>query len=124
MGSYLDVAREVLAARSPELDLTDATAVWQAALDRLEGDPFFPAEVIEAMRSADVRWADNALAGYADSPDPCAVCGSLELWETLAGNWRCRRCDPPTRAEQLRKDAARLRRGRTDSPKASADTGP
>lgn len=35
---------------------------------------------------------------------PCPNCGSLELWETMAGTWRCLRCDPPTR---WRKFAAR-----------------
>ncbi|GAA4420240.1 hypothetical protein [Bremerella cremea] len=29
--------------------------------------------------------------------EPCPKCGTLELWETLVGNWRCLRCDPPTR---------------------------
>ena len=28
-------------------------------------------------------------------PDACAQCGTLELWQTLAGNWRCQRCHPP-----------------------------
>ena len=29
------------------------------------------------------------------SPDPCAQCGTLELWQTILGNWRCLKCDPP-----------------------------
>ena len=115
---------DVVAMLRPVPDLApinqgDAAAVWQTALDRLEGDPLFPPDVMEGMRTAGVRWADNALAGYADSPDPCPVCGSLELWETLAGNWRCRRCDPPTVAQRLREQAARLKRNRTDSPEMS-----
>ena len=44
-----------------------------------------------------------------DPPDPCSECGKLELWQTMAGNWRCLRCDPPTTARRLRRLAARLR---------------
>ena len=36
-----------------------------------------------------------------DPPDPCPECGTLELWETLVGNWRCLRCDPPIKARRL-----------------------
>ena len=45
-----------------------------------------------------------------DPPDPCSACGSLELWETLLGSWRCLRCDPPTKSDALRKLAARIRK--------------
>lgn len=48
---------------------------------------------------------DEAIA----PPDPCPECGSLELWETLTGRWRCLKCDPPTIARRLRQRAARLR---------------
>ena len=44
-----------------------------------------------------------------DPPDPCSECGSLELWETFAGNWRCLRCDPPTESRRLVEKAAQLR---------------
>src|SRR5262245_15389758 len=30
-----------------------------------------------------------------DWPEPCNLCGKWEVWLTLAGNWRCHRCDPP-----------------------------
>ena len=30
--------------------------------------------------------------------DPCPKCGTLELWQSLVGTWRCQRCDPPTTA--------------------------
>lgn len=47
----------------------------------------------------------NALVASEDWPEtidvrevtPCPKCGTLELWETLAGTWKCLRCDPPTR---------------------------
>ncbi len=44
-----------------------------------------------------------------DPPDPCPECGTLEQWQTVAGNWRCLRCDPPTKARRLRERADRLR---------------
>lgn len=55
-----------------------------------------------------------------DAPDPCPECGTLELWQSLAGNWRCLRCDPPTKARRLRERAARLITDRTDSPTMNA----
>ena len=42
---------------APSIDLTDATQVWQAALDRLEGDPLFPPDLMEGLRAADAQWA-------------------------------------------------------------------
>ena len=101
---------------APAIDLTDATRVWQAAPDRLEGDPLFPLDVMEGLRAADARWADDPEAGETveateviDPPDICPECGTLELWQSLAGNWRCLRCDPPTKAQRLRERAARLK---------------
>ena len=129
---------------APTIGLPDATAVWQTALDRLEGDPLFPPGVMEALRAADARWADDPEAGEADEtidstpgrsradetievidpPDPCPECGTLELWQSLAGNWRCLRCDPPTKARRLRERAARLKTDRTDSPKMNSSGDP
>ena len=40
---------------------------------------------------------------------PCSTCGTLELWQTLVGNWRCQRCDPPATARRLRELSRRLR---------------
>ena len=45
-----------------------------------------------------------------DDLDPCPKCGTLELWQTLFGNWRCLRCDPPIKAQRLRALAAQIRR--------------
>ena len=67
-----------------------------------------------------------------DEPTPCLECGSLELWQTAAGdmfgrtpgNYRCLRCDPPTSAQRLRKRAARLKTDRTDSSRMNARGGP
>jgi len=64
--------------------------------------------------------ADNDFHAI-DLPDPCPTCGTFELWQTLVGNWRCLRCDPPTCAWRLMDLANRLRshtatRLLTDSP--------
>lgn len=86
--------------------LAAARRTWQAALDELEGDPLFPR--LDVLRSADARWVDDPEAGERDEstevidpPDPCLKCGTLELWQSLAGNWRCLRCDPPIKAQRL-----------------------
>ncbi len=42
-------------------------------------------------------------------PDPCPECGTLELWQTMTGRWRCMKCDPPRRARWALKKVARLR---------------
>ncbi len=110
------------------IDLADAESVWHAALDRLVGDPRFTPELLAALRGSSVAWADSearderlavALEGCGLDPAevidpaelvPCPTCARLELWETLAGNWRCLRCDPPTRARRLAEAAERIRR--------------
>jgi hypothetical protein len=51
----------------------------------------------------------NGFGGVIDPPDACPKCRTLELWKTMVGSWRCRRCDPPTKAAELREEAARLR---------------
>lgn len=41
---------------------------------------------------------------------PCPVCGGLELWQDLAGEWHCSNCRPmPTTGQRLRQRAAELR---------------
>ena len=49
---------------------------------------------------------------------PCPECGSLELWQSAAGDlfghmpgiWRCMKCDPPTTARRLAEAAENIRR--------------
>lgn len=43
------------------------------------------------------------------SVTPCPKCNSLELWQTLAGNWRCLWCDPPIESRRWAERAAELR---------------
>ena len=76
-------------------------------------------------------YADNNLEAI-DPPDPCQKCGTLQLWESVSGDlfgqtpskWRCTRCDPPAKAQRLRKLVARLKTNRTVSPKMNAKGGP
>jgi len=64
-----------------------------------------PAESRPEAAPEAIRWEDSL-----NPPDPCPECGTLELWQTLAGNWRCLRCDPPIRARRLVELAGRIRR--------------
>ena len=73
---------------------------------------FRPPELGEDLANP-VRWEDAI-----NPPAPCAKCGTLELWQTLAGNWRCLWCDPPTRARRLAEKAAQLRKR---SPRTAQD---
>lgn len=46
---------------APGGDHIDARSIWREALRVLEGDPLFPPDVLEALRTADVRWGTGAL---------------------------------------------------------------
>jgi hypothetical protein len=48
----------------PTVNLDDPNAVWQAALNELEGDKLFPAELLQALRSARVAWNQNSGPGH------------------------------------------------------------
>jgi len=65
---------------APAIDLTDAMAVWQAALDQLDGDPLFPPDVMEGLRAADARWVDDPEPGETDEAseviNPPGDCGN------------------------------------------------
>ncbi len=43
-------------------------------------------------------------------PEPCPKCGTLELWQTMTGRWRCMKCDPPLKAIKALKRVERTRR--------------
>lgn len=42
--------------------------------------------------------ADSLPAG--DVP-ACWLCDSLQAWQSMTGQWRCLRCDPPTQAAEF-----------------------
>lgn len=47
-------------AQAPVIDSTDPTAVWQATLDRLEGDSHFPADILESLRQGQANWISDS----------------------------------------------------------------
>ncbi|TWU06940.1 hypothetical protein CA54_53440 [Symmachiella macrocystis] len=47
-------------AHAPAIDLSDPTAVWQATLDRLEGDPHFSADILESLRKGLANWISDS----------------------------------------------------------------
>lgn len=73
-----------------------------------------------AVPEADVGPDGDLDGGLDELPGdlaPCPACGSLELWQTVAGAWRCQHCDRAAlarsrslaeRAERLRKPSHRL----------------
>jgi hypothetical protein len=88
-----------------KIDLSDAVNVWSAALRRLEGNPLFPPDLIEALRSAEVRWVDDpsptpfgvTVNTAAKSTTPVCRCGSATWWDTPIHDKRsirrdCRHC--------------------------------
>ncbi len=48
------------------------------------------------------------------APRPCPRCGGSDLWETIAGTWRCQHCDAAAlkRSRAAADNAARLRERR------------
>jgi hypothetical protein len=121
--SDLEGCVDVDAVDTPEVYSDDG---WPPGCIDPEGEPLFPPDTMEALRAADVQWADDDATEPASEPlgadgwppdcidpnelTPCGECGTLELWQTLAGNWRCMKCDPPTKARQLRELARRIRK--------------
>ena len=92
-----------------------------AAIAQDDIDLLFPPEVMAGLRAATVRlvddpWVDPWEAAV-DPPEACKQCGSLEMWQSVAGDlcgvapggWRCLHCDPPETARRLRALAERLR---------------
>ena len=59
-----------------------------------------------------VQPAGDGWESAIEPPPPCPRCGSLELWEDLAGKWHCQRCEAAgfRRSLQLAERAARLRK--------------
>ena len=85
---HLDVSDEVRLIVEGSRDvLTDSM------IERLQARKL---ELIEAVRQ-------EQEAEAIDPPDPCPACGQYDMWQTLAGNWRCTRCDPPTTSRRVQR---------------------
>lgn len=59
--SHKAVLLAMLRPATKALSIDPADVLWQAALDRLVGDPDFPPDVMEVLRVASLRWIDDAL---------------------------------------------------------------
>ena len=69
-----------------------------------------PSEPRDLEGSVDVAFVDFFEIEAIEPPPPCAKCGTLELWQTWTGDWRCVSCDPPAMAQQFRRWAAKCKR--------------
>ncbi len=58
-------------------------------------------ETIEALELGPDGWPLDCVDP--DELTPCPKCGTLELRQSIAGNWRCQRCDPPKSTRQTRR---------------------
>ncbi len=65
------------------------------------------AVAVPVVYQDDSRDCDEIL----DVLPPCPTCGSLDLWQTIVGNWRCQHCDAAAleKSRSLAERAARLR---------------
>ena len=72
-----------------------------------------PAPIVEPELERDavvmINTTDPWPAEAEPEPKPCGQCGSLELWQTMTGRWRCMKCDPPTRALEALEQVQRIR---------------
>jgi hypothetical protein len=76
-------------------------------------------EIVKLL-AAEMVVEDQPQAQHADQQDdeqveavdlaPCSKCGTLELWQTAVGVWRCLRCDPPTIAIRALERVQQIRR--------------
>lgn len=106
MKAYKDELLAILRrdSKAMGIDLTGVPQVSQAAQCRPESDQLVLPDEIDRLVVAHAGRVDDLDVGKVDEavevifpPDPCPTCGTLELWQSMAGNWRCQRCDPPTR---------------------------
>jgi hypothetical protein len=111
------------AATAPPSPLPSPQTCWQHALNRLVGDVDFPADVIRTLRTGEPNWVSDEPAETPPAaepslddevldvwPEPCATCASLELWQTITGDWQCLQCNPPNTSRRLLRTVERIRR--------------
>jgi len=99
-------------------DLARAKVVLMADGENLAYRPAkLPDALMERLRTHKpallarlIAMADDDVGVLADLP-ACGRCGSLELWQPIGREtWRCRRCDPPSKAVRLLEKVGRIRR--------------
>lgn len=82
-----------------------AREIWQNAINRLVGDAL--AEAVTALRSIEPSFDDDVLADW--PAESCPTCGSLELWQSAMGDWRCLARDPPTVSRRIAEVAQQIK---------------
>ncbi len=114
--------------RSMSVDIGDCTACGEKLLEKPTFDGFLNLECPSCDRCFGCRPATAEVAArFATRSSkaiqvcdenldvigevyPCVQCGGLELWQSVAGDWRCLRCDPPMAARRLAYAAERIRK--------------
>ena len=91
-----------LEAHDNRLRFTPASAVTTEILGQMKAHK---SDLLETLAERD--WTAGSV--HPDTVPVCRTCGRQEAWQTLLGNWRCLRCDPPKNARRLRMKAEWLR---------------
>ena len=103
----------VLVANGDRLRYYPRKAVAPELFERLKS---CKAEVLEILSDP---WPEDEVEPW---PEPCPKCGTLELWQTMTGRWRCMKCNPPLKAIKALKRVERTRcRDKLKSPPGMAE---
>jgi len=109
MGTYLDLARKEVER------LKSAPARRDQIPGRSEQGKYLVEQHADHGQDVHLILQLDSWEEAIDPPPPCPQCGSLELWETLIGTWRCLRCDAPIHVRRLEEKATHLRAQSGDS---------
>jgi ribosomal protein L37AE/L43A len=103
-GAALPAVPEVSAV-DPQAAPIPAASNGPGAIDAGSGEAGGAAAVPQADAMQVIEPDEDA------APRPCPTCGGSDLWETIAGTWRCQHCDAAAlaRSRSLADKAARLR---------------
>ena len=106
-GELLEILRNPTTC--PEMTPRDTATTSPAASEQLSGNPptCNAATEHDLGPSGPDGWPVNCVDP--NELTPCPECDTLELWQSLAGNWHCHNCNPPDKARQLRELAQRLK---------------
>jgi hypothetical protein len=93
-----DVAYRVEAGKLLVRPLDRLSAVVRESLRQLKPELI---EYLSGRRVDDYVVGDIPLPDDLDLIEPdevpvCPQCGLMEMWQSVLGNWRCERCDPPS----------------------------
>ena len=119
-GELLEILRNPTAC--PEMTLRDTASASPAASEQLSGNP--PTCDTGTEHDLGPLGPDGWPVNYVDPAGltTCPQCDTLELWQSLAGNWHCQNCNPPDKARQLRELAQRLKTAAQIGPSSTQRT--